>query len=97
MSKAFLLREVKTLNNVKTMQKVGVLMELNVPEFEITLEVGDYVRLGRFNAETWSVHYGWYAWGGNRPVCGWYLTNILTQAVKPLQYTDLEDIYIIES
>lgn len=72
-------------------------MQLNVPEFDIVLTEGDTVKLGRFSAEEWYVHYGWYAWGGNRPVCGWYLSNKLTQAVKPLQYTDLEDIYLIES
>ena len=72
-------------------------MQLNVPEFEIVLTEGDTVRLGRFDTGTWLVHYGWYAWGGNRPVCGWFLSNTLTQGVKPLQYTDLEDIYIIES
>lgn len=71
-------------------------MTLNVPEFDIILQEGDTVKLGRFQAETWLVHYGWYAWGGNRPVCGWYLSNTLTQEVKPLQYTDLEDIYVIE-
>ena len=72
-------------------------MQLVVPEFDITLSEGDLVRLGRFNTETWYVHYGWDGWGNNRPVCGWYLSNSLTQGIKPLQYTDLEDIYLIES
>lgn len=72
-------------------------MELIVPEFDITLTVGDNVRLGRFDTDTWTVKYGWYSWGGNRPVCGWYLVGTISQVVKPLQYTDLEDIYIIES
>ena len=72
-------------------------MQLIVPELDITLTVDDTVRLGRFDLSTWTVKYGWYVWGGNRPVCGWYLVNTLTQEIKPLQYTDLEDIYIIES
>ena len=71
-------------------------MELIIPDYDITLHEGDTVRLGRFDTETWLVHYGWYAWGGNRPVCGWFLSNTLSQAVKPLQYTDLEDIYLIQ-
>ena len=72
-------------------------MELIVPEFDITLTVNDTVKLGRFDSASWVVNYGWYAWGGNRPVCGWYLTNTISREIKPLQYTDLEDIYIIES
>lgn len=72
-------------------------MELIVPEFDITLTVGDNVKLGRFDTDMWTVKYGWYSWGGNRPVCGWYLVGTISQVVKPLQYTDLEDIYIIES
>ena len=72
-------------------------MELIIPEFDITLTVNDTVKLGRFDSTSWVVNYGWYAWGGNRPVCGWYLTNTISREIKPLQYTDLEDIYIIES
>ena len=72
-------------------------MELIVPEFDITLTVNDTVKLGRFDSTSWIVNYGWYAWGGNRPVCGWYLTNTISKEIKPLQYPDLEDIYIIES
>ena len=37
-------------------------MQLNVPEFDIVLEEGDTVRLGRFETETWIVYYGWNAW-----------------------------------
>lgn len=71
-------------------------MELNVPELNITLTVGDTVKLGRFDLETWIVQNGWYSWGGNRPTNGWYLVNTLSKEVKPLYYTDLEDIYLIE-
>lgn len=71
-------------------------MELNIPEYDITVVPGNVIRIGRFEHETWIVGYGWYSWGGNRPVCGWYLTNTLTKSVKPLYYTDLEDTYVVE-
>ena len=63
----------------------------------LRIEKGSKVKLGRFQLDMWMVDHGWYSWGGNRPVCGWYLTNIETSEVKPLQQTDLDDIYIIES
>lgn len=57
---------------------------------------GDEVKLGRFETATWKVAYGWYSWGGNRPVCGWYLINLsCTPEIKPLQKPDLDDIYLI--
>lgn len=71
-------------------------MTLSVPDYDITLSPGDSIRIGRFSNVVWTVAYGWYGWGGNRPVCGWYLVNQLTQEIKPLQYTDLEDTYLIE-
>lgn len=72
-------------------------LELSVPEFDLTIHPGDHIRIGRFSDTVWTVAYGWYAWGGNRPVCGWYLVNQLTQGIKPLQYTDLEDTYMVEN
>lgn len=30
-------------------------------------------------------------------VCGWYLTNLESSDIKPLQLTDLDDIYLIEN
>lgn len=72
-------------------------MELIIPEYDITLTPGTAIRIGRLSHEIWIVQYGWYAWGGNRPVCGWYLQGDLTKAIKPLQYTDVEDIYIVEN
>lgn len=72
-------------------------IELTIPEYDLTIYPGSVVRIGRFGGTDFRVGYGWYAWGGNRPVCGWYLTNILTQEIKPLQYTDLEDTYLVES
>lgn len=56
---------------------------------------GDIVRLGRFSEDEWLVQYGWYSFGGNRPVCGWYLTKDAGLVVKPLQLPDLDDIYLI--
>lgn len=71
-------------------------MELVIPEYNITVVPGSVIKIGRFNRESWVVGYGWYSWGGNRPVCGWYLTNELSKEVKPLYYTDLEDTYMAE-
>lgn len=69
---------------------------MQIPGCDYQIESGNIVKLGRFDGERWKVGYGWYSWGGNRPVCGWYLTNVISQTVKPLQFTDLEDIYVIE-
>ena len=41
------------------------------------------------------VQYGWYTWGGNRPVCGWSFRNLATGDIKPLQSIDLVDIYMV--
>lgn len=72
-------------------------LTLEIPEFKITLRPGCKVKLGRFESAVWVVAYGWYAWGGNRPVCGWYLINIENpEDVKPLQKPDLDDIYLVE-
>ena len=73
-------------------------MMLEIPEFDITLTPGCRVKLGRFATEIWIVAYGWYAWGGNREVCGWYLVNkFFPKDIKPLQKTDLDDIYLVEN
>ena len=72
--------------------------KLDIPDTDLYLMPGFSVKLGRFSTERWKVNYGWYTWGGNRPVCGWYLTSLdENQTVKPLQLTDLDDIYIIEN
>lgn len=72
-------------------------MKLDIPEYHITLFPGCKVRLGRFESTVWVVSYGWYTWGGNRPVCGWYLFNLENPLeLKPLQKTDLDDIYLME-
>lgn len=68
---------------------------LKIPEYDLYIVPGMTIRIGRFNHTEWIVGYGWYAWGGNRPVYGWYLTDMLSKTIKPLQYTDLEDVYIV--
>lgn len=70
-------------------------MYLHVLNTEIDLHPGDVIRLGRFSLVSWIVQYGWYTWGGNRPVCGWSLRDTSTGDVKPLQETDLYDIYLV--
>jgi hypothetical protein len=70
---------------------------LECPEQHLSIIAGSVVRLGRFESIQWMVAYGWYTWGGNRPVCGWYLMQTdAPSTLKPLQATDLDDIYIIE-
>lgn len=72
-------------------------MELYIEEYNLTLHPGDFLRLHRFDTVTWILNYGWYSFGGNRPVCGWYLQAEESPiTIKPLQYPDLSDIYIIE-
>jgi len=68
---------------------------LQFPESNNYVVPGDVVKLGRFADEEWVVKYGWYSFGGNRPVCGWYLVKDCGLAIKPLQLPDLDDIYII--
>lgn len=69
-------------------------MCLEIPEIRQTLRPGQYLRLHRFDTQTWCVQYGWFSFGGNRPWCGWYLQNEKGE-VKPLSLPDLYDIYII--
>lgn len=71
--------------------------KLEIPELRITLTEGCVVKLGRFSTTAWLVQHGWYSWGGNRPVCGWFLQELHNPTnVKPLQKTDLDDIYLFE-
>lgn len=70
---------------------------LQVPNSDIVICPNYKVKLGRFDTEKWVVKHGWYSWGGNRPVCGWYLISDSDNSkLKPLQLTDLDDIYIVE-
>ena len=70
---------------------------LHIPNSNLHICPGCTVKLGRFETETWLVQFGWYSYGGNRPVCGWYLTKDGGMTVKPLQLPDLDDIYMIEN
>lgn len=69
---------------------------LPVPGTSLELYPGAKVKLSRFSLETWVVDFGWYSWGGNRPVCGWYLIDAFCESrIKPLQLPDLDDIYFV--
>lgn len=69
---------------------------MQMPDSGRKLYPGNKVKLGKFESDYWTVNYGWYTWGGNRPVCGWYLVREMDKLTKPLQLTDLDDIYIIK-
>ena len=72
-------------------------MVLIIPGTNQYLSPGNKVKLSRFSNDRWIVGYDWYTWGGNRPVCGWYLIDSNDpEIVKPLHLADLADIYIIE-
>lgn len=71
-------------------------LTIELPDRRI-IKPGDVVRLGRFDIIHWKVYYGWYSWGGNRPVCGWYLVDTDNPLrIKPLQLPDLDDIYLVK-
>lgn len=72
-------------------------MFLNIPNSNRIIRPGNVIKLGRFDSTQWTVSYGWYSFGGNRPVCGWYLVHDDGITVKPLQLPDLDDIYLITS
>lgn len=63
----------------------------------ITIFPGNIVILGRFSTVRWQVCYGWFSYEGNRRICGWYLEQVKNSDVKkPIQETDLYDIYKVE-
>lgn len=70
-------------------------MTLEVPNAKTTISPGYKIQIGRFNAQVWIVRYGWYSFGGNRSVCGWYLEAESGDEIKPIFKIDLDDIYII--
>lgn len=72
------------------------LFELRSPFSPLSLRPGNRVKLHRFESEEWTVHYGWFTFGGNRPMCGWFLIKDAGMTVKPLQLNDLDDIYIVK-
>ena len=69
--------------------------EIYIPERGLYISPGCKVKLNRFGFETWTVQYGWFSFGGNRPICGWYLVSESTEEIRPLQKPDLTDIYMI--
>lgn len=73
-------------------------MKLQVPNTNVFLCPGDFVKIERFDDVLWEVDHGWFSFGGNRPWCGWYLkANINDEYVeKPIQLTDLEDVYVVQ-
>lgn len=73
-------------------------MYLEIPNSTFQIPENSVVRLSRFNSEEWRLLHGWYTWGGNRPVCGWYVVSLTDpNRVKPIQLLDLYDIYMISS
>ena len=70
-------------------------MTLEVPNAQTTISPGYKIQIGRFNAQVWIVRFGWYNFGGNRSVCGWYLESESGNDIKPILKIDLDDIYII--
>lgn len=70
---------------------------LTLPDGSNKILEGYIVQLSRFSNTKWEVKFGWIAFGGNRKFCMWYLQNVDNPAeTKPLQDTDLYDIYFIE-
>lgn len=70
-------------------------MTLEVPNANTVIHPGNKIQIGRFDAKVWIVRYGWYSFGGNRSVCGWYLEAESGEEIKPIFKIDLDDIYII--
>lgn len=71
---------------------------LEIPAMQRVVRPGDIVRLGRFDNDEWIVQFGWYAYAGNREVCGWYLINKDDPSKrKPFSKPDLDDCYFVET
>lgn len=72
---------------------------LKLPDNSLRIFPGDVVVLGRFSTERWKVCYGWFSYDGNRSICGWYLKSLNRKkcTYKPIQNTDMYDIYTVES
>lgn len=70
-------------------------LTLYVPNANTNIAPGYKIQLSRFNAQVWIVRFGWYNFGGNRSVCGWYLEAESSEEIKPIFKIDLDDIYII--
>lgn len=70
--------------------------ELIIPGTNQVIRPGYKIKLGRFETTVWVVGFGWYSNAGNRPCCGWYLTSEYDKITKPLQITDLDDVYLVD-
>jgi hypothetical protein len=71
--------------------------KIMIPNTQTAIYPGDTIKLNRFDDEEWVVGCGWYSCNGNRPTNGWYLTSkALAGKIKPLNQSDLNDIYLIE-
>ena len=70
-------------------------LSLEVPNANTVIVPGNKIQIGRFSAKIWIVRFGWYNYGGNRSVCGWYLEAESGNEIKPIFKIDLDDIYII--
>ena len=71
---------------------------LKLPDGKTCLYPGNIVVLNRFETQRWVVCYGWFAFGGNRKICGWYLHKEHNRCeIKPIEEIDLYDIYIIQA
>lgn len=70
---------------------------LKLPNLKVCIYPGNVVVLGRFSSIKWKVGFGWFSYEGNRKICGWYLTQLEDpNKIKPIQETDLYDIYTLE-
>lgn len=70
---------------------------IRIPETNICLKPGCFIRIGRFSKILWLLQYGWFEFSNNREICGWYLINDKDpHDVRPLQRNDLIDIYTVE-
>lgn len=68
-----------------------------IPNTHNVIHPGDIVKINRFDDEKWIVGCGWYSCNGNKPTNGWYLTSKeLAGRIKPLNRSDLDDIYLIK-
>lgn len=67
---------------------------LKDPNSDRVLYPGDIINLSRFDMTSWKVNYGWYEYGGNRPFCGWYLTNLNNLSeIELFLLNDFDDVY----
>lgn len=72
-------------------------LQLEIPGTQKVIRPGYRVKIGRFSHVTWVVKFGWYAYAGNREVCGWYLENKDDPSErKPFSKPDLDDCYFVE-